>query len=79
MTQFNNQSGLTFVDIDSERARTYRWKDGSEVNIDQRLKLNVSKSGGHRIFDAHGKSHYVSPGWVHLSWVAKEGQPHFVK
>lgn len=77
--QFKNESGLTFVDVSNELFRVYSWKDGSKVTINRPLKLNVSKSGGHRLLDGMGISHYVAPGWNHLYWEAKAGQPHFVK
>jgi hypothetical protein len=76
---FLNESGLTFVDVSSELFRVYEWKDGSKVTINRPQKLNVSKSGGHRLFDGMGISHYVAPGWNHLYWEAIAGQPHFVK
>ena len=76
---FINESNLKFEDISSEAIRTYEWPSGVKVIIDEPLYLNVSKSGGHRIFDAYGISHYIPSGWNHLYWVAKDGQPHFVK
>jgi hypothetical protein len=76
-TEFINKSGLEFVDLNSEQSRTYDFGDGNTVTVDEPLKLNVSKSGGHRIFDAFGISHYIPGGWVHLSWVVKPGKPHF--
>lgn len=79
MSDFINESGLTFVDISSEEWREYRYPDGGSVRIDAPTKLHVSKAGGHRIFDNQGVSHYVNSGWRHLSWKAREGQPHFVK
>lgn len=79
MMQFDNQSQLEFVDISSEEHRTYRFNNNQVVHIQNPLRLNVSASGGHRIFDAEGNSHYISPGWLHLKWKAKPGQPHFVK
>ena len=75
---FNNESGLEFDDISSELFREYHFTDAI-VHIDEPLKLHVSKSGGHRIFDALGQSHYIPKDWYHLSWVAKPGQPHFVR
>jgi len=74
---FKNESDNKFVDISSEEFRKYDF-DNNSVTIDQPLWLSVS-SGGHRIFDAQGISHYVPKGWIHLSWKAKEGYPHFVK
>lgn len=79
MAKFINKSGLEFVDISSEHYRTYTFPGGRSVTIDEPLKLNVSDSGGHRIFDRQGLSHYVPPGWLQLTWEAKPGRPHFVK
>lgn len=77
--RFENATDLEFKDISSESYREYRFPGGDIVRIETPLKLNVSASGGHRIFDAEGVSHYVPAGWIHLSWVAKDGQPNFVK
>lgn len=74
---FINNSGLEFKDISAEKKRTYDFGDGVTVVIDQPLKINVSDSGGHRIFDAYGDSHYIPAGWIHLRWTAKHGAPHF--
>lgn len=79
--EFINKSNHEFTDISSEEYRQYAFmKDGAVVamRIDQPLWLSVSASGGHRLFDASGESHYVPSGWFHLSWKAKPGQPHFV-
>jgi hypothetical protein len=76
---FNNASELEFTDISSELWREYRFAGGEVVHIDQPLKLNVSESGGHRIFDAAGRSHYIPAGWLHLVWEPKEGEPNFVR
>ena len=80
--QFVNESQNEFVDIDSEDYRIYTFaKEGNMyvVRIDGPLKLGVSPSGGHRIFDASGVSHYIPPGWIELKWKAKPGKPNFVK
>jgi hypothetical protein len=79
MPEFINESGLEFADISSESYRNYNFPDGVIVHIEYPLKLNVSKSGGHRIFDASGTSHYIPAGWIHLSWRVKDGSPNFVK
>jgi len=79
MLEFKNDSGLDFSDISSEEYRVYEFSNGKTVHIHNPLRLNVSKSGGHRVFDSNGISHYIPQGWVHLSWKAREGQPHFVK
>jgi hypothetical protein len=74
-----NESGLVFTDISSEAFRVYEFSNGKEVRIDEPLRLNVSPSGGHRLFDAGGTSHYIPKGWVHLRWKVKQGCPNFVK
>lgn len=76
---FNNQSGLDFTDISSEEFREYTLSNGQKVRIENPQRLNVSESGGHRLFDGEGLSHYVPTGWVWLTWKAKDGQAHFVK
>ena len=77
--KFNNQSDLAFDDISSERWREYRFAGGDVIRIERPLRLHVSESRGHRIFDAQGRSHYIPAGWIHLSWDAKEGAPNFVR
>lgn len=74
-----NTSELEFVDISTEKFRIYEFARGERVRIDSPLQLHVSKSGGHRIFDEHGISHYIPSGWIHLYWRAKPDQPNFVK
>lgn len=76
------ETKLNFTNIASEQYRVYVFvKDGKtvEIKIDQPTILNVSASGGHRILDESGVSHYIPSGWIHLYWQVKEGQPHFVK
>lgn len=65
-------------DISSESYRVYEFADKS-IRIDGPLLLSVSKSGGHRIWDYLGISHYIPSGYRHLYWQVKEGQPNFVK
>lgn len=75
---FRNATDLKFTQIESEAYRTYVFPD-REVTIVNPIALNVSKSGGHRVFDAQGVSHYVPSGWIHLHWKARSEKPHFVK
>jgi hypothetical protein len=75
--EFRNASGLEFKDISAEEFRRYRFPGGDVVKIDAPQLLHVSTSGGHRIFDGAGTSHYIPAGWVHLEWKAAEGKPHF--
>ncbi len=69
-------------DISTEKYRSYVFaKDNAVVaivRIDNPLRLNVSKSGGHRVFDLKGISHYIPPGWVHLFWEVHDDEPNFV-
>lgn len=79
---FRNESPLKFTDISSELWRDYiRQPDEKTVvvtRIEEPVALNVSKNGGHRIFDANGECHYIPSGWDHLKWKVKDGHPHFV-
>jgi len=67
-------ANLIFKDISSEEYRTYDFPDYS-ITIEKPLKLNVSSSGGHRVLDFEGVSHYIPSGWRHLEW---KGSPPFV-
>jgi hypothetical protein len=79
MVEFKNESSKEFTDISSEMYREYEFSNGKIIKISLPLKLNVSDSGGHRLFDSNGVSHYIPPGWIALRWQAFEGQPNFVK
>ena len=74
-----NESHAKFVDISTEKYRIYHFPNDKSVCIDEPVALAVAKSGGHRLLDVFGRSHYVPKGWVHLQWSVKEGAPHFVK
>ena len=76
---FFNTSGLEFKDISSEEYREYNFPNGNKLTIIKPLKLNVSKSGGHRVFDAQGVSWYVKPkeSW-YIHWVVEKDKPNFV-
>ncbi len=69
---------MDFKDISTELYREYRFPIGGIVKINSPKELNVSASGGHRIVDFFGNSHYIPPGWIHLKWESKEGSPKFV-
>lgn len=77
--ELRNESDLKFVDISSEKIRTYRFPGDEVIQIPGPQYLNVSRSGGHRILNVHGVSFYVPKGWIMLSWEAKDEAPHFVK
>jgi hypothetical protein len=78
MIQFKNESKNEFTDISSEDYRVYVFSD-MEIRIEGPQMLSVASSGGHRVFDAQGVSHYVPKGWRHLKWKARDGHPHFVR
>jgi hypothetical protein len=61
---------MNFHDISNEVRRTYQFKD-VDVIIDNPVKINVSESGGHRVLDQAGVSHYIPSGWYHLYWEVK--------
>jgi hypothetical protein len=77
-----NNSKHKFTSIASEAYREYTFPAPQgryvKVRIEKPTELSVSESGGHRLLDAEGVSHYVPSGWIHLSWKAKEGEPNFV-
>lgn len=62
-------SELKFKDISTEDFRVYEYADMT-ITINEPKELNVSKSGGHRVLDGAGVSHYMAPGWRHLYWKA---------
>lgn len=68
---------LEFSDLSDEEYRVYEWPDGSRIQLVSPLKLNVSKSGGHRVLTVDGISHYIPSGWNHLFWLSKPGMPRF--
>jgi len=73
---FVNENNIEFKDLDDEQYRVYQYPD-MEIKIEEPLLLNVSKSGGHRVWDSKGISHYLPAGWRHLYWVVKENKSHF--
>ena len=76
---FADKTGRKYDDISQETYRVYEFPNKEIVRIEAPLKLNVSDSGGHRVWDAKGISHYIPKGWKHLYWETKEGEPNFVK
>lgn len=77
--ELRNNTTFEFTDISSEIFRSYRFPSGNTVTIQSPTHLSVSSSGGHRILDEEGVSHYIPQGWIHLWWKVKDDQPHFVK
>ena len=57
-----NNSDKAFNDISSEIYRVYEYRDGYKITILNPTHLNVNKSGGHRVLDKQGVSHYIMPG-----------------
>lgn len=76
--KFVDDANLSWNDISSEAYRVYQFPD-TEIKITNPLKLNVSRSGGHRVFDLQGVSHYIPGGWRHLYWEPIPNGPNFVK
>ena len=68
---------LVFKSLTDEQYRVYDWLDGKTLKIENPTSLNVSASGGHRVLDAEGVSHYIPSGWKHLYWKVKEGKQPF--
>ena len=79
MTTFKNESDLQFTNISSEKERTYQFPNGQTYTIKHPQYLNVSPSGGHRIFDGR-YCYYIQPkeGWV-IRWETGVNKPHFVR
>ena len=76
--ELRNGTEHEFVDISSEKVRTYYFPGNEQVTIQEPQFLNVSRSG-HRVLDGNGQSHFIPKGWIQLVWEVKEGEPHFVK
>lgn len=70
-------TNLEFMDISTEEYRIYEYPDGKTIKIKLPVQLNVSKSGGHRVLDKAGMSHYIPTGWRHLYWKVKPGMKPF--
>jgi len=77
---FINESGLEFKDISSEKEREYTFPTGKKLYIGKPLYLNVSESGGHRLYTQDKWCYYVQPkeSW-YIRWKVRKGQPNFVK
>lgn len=77
---FINGTLLRFDNISSEENREYTFPNGNKLLIKEPLVLNVSSSGGHRLYDKNGYSYYIQPkeGWS-IKWKSKENQPNFIK
>lgn len=67
-----NETDLEFNIISSEEYRIYHFSEYVSVRVNNPTHLHVSESGGHRLLDSQGLSHYVPPGWVHLVWKVKK-------
>lgn len=77
----NNQTPYKFIDISTEQYRNYVFSTPHglvTIHIANPDKLHVSSSGGHRLLDVDGVSHYIPSGWLKLEWKAKPGAPNFV-
>ncbi len=81
LLNYNNyktiMSTLKFKSLRDEQYRTYTFLGGETVTIEKPVELNVSQSGGHRILDSAGMSHYIPDGWIQLTWKVKKGRTPF--
>ena len=76
---FRNGTPHKFDDISSETYREYVFPD-MNIRIDNPVALNVNySSGGHRVYDGEGVSHYVPSGWREIKWEVDGEKPHFVR
>ena len=79
---FIHETDLKFSDISSEKEREYiLFTENKPLKLDgEPLYLNVSPSGGHRLYTSERWCYYVQPkeGWA-IRWKVKEGEPSFVK
>lgn len=77
-----NHSKHVFTQIDSEEYREYQFPlelgQSHNIRINSPTHISISESGGHRVLDASGLSHYIPKGWVHLLWKAKKDAANFV-
>lgn len=73
-----NKTDLEFKDISNEEYRIYVFPEYVTIRIDKPTHLNISKSGGHRLLDENGESHYIPTGWVQIKWRAKKCEANFV-
>lgn len=77
---FLNESGLEFSDISSEKKREYTFPNGKKLLINKPMFLNVSASGGHRLYAEDNTCYYIQPekSW-YIKWKPRKGKPSFVK
>ena len=67
---------MSFNSLESEEYRIYFFPKGEERRIDYPVAINVSRSGGHKIIDGDGITHYIPKGWIELVWKARDGANH---
>jgi hypothetical protein len=68
---------MKFDSLEDEFSRSYVFPNKEIVTIYAPVMLNVSESGGHRVLDNDGVSHYIPSGWIHLYWKVKKGTDPF--
>lgn len=81
--KFTNNPELQFQDIGDEDWREYLYPGGNTLTIKDPVALAVSVSSSapkvgsqqsHRVVDHAGVCHYVSPGWLAVSWKVLSGR-----
>lgn len=71
-------SGMKFKSVEDEKWRKYIYPGGEYVLIENPVLLNVNTdSGGHRVLDSDGYSHYVKAGWLEIIWKVVDGAEPF--
>lgn len=73
-----DNDNLPFVSVEQEIERTYFFEDGSTYTIQDPQALYVSASGGHRVLDGEGQSHYIQNKWNALTWKVRMGTRPFI-
>ena len=69
-------ANMSFSSLESEKSRIYHFPNDEKRVIVDPIAINVSRSGGHKVIDAEGITHYIPKGWLELTWKAKDGANH---
>lgn len=55
-----------------EKLRTYYFKGGGKVVLENVHSLRVSESGTHYLETGDGRKHIIPAGWIHIELVVNE-------
>ncbi len=78
LPEFINATNFRFIDIAFELFREYVYPNGAKIRIEFPLKLSIANNSVHRLFDSHGLSYYIPPGWISIVSKSKPGAPNFI-